>query len=159
MRTMRERSLAGRLCALSWLTSALLVAQAHADPISDAPTIAPSHLPRIGTVDECFQSYNIEMVEITGGRFWRPYRSQPDVPSAPSADTPRDQDSNLFQYRSPIDLTNNRLRKLAAALAPVYLRVSGTWANSTYFSDSDDESSAPPAGFNGVLTRRRWSSG
>jgi heparanase 1 len=155
---MRERSLAGRLCALSWLMSALLVAQAHADPISDAPTITPSHLPRIGTIDERFQSYNIEMVEITGGRFWRPYRSQPEVPSAPSIDTPGNKDSNLFQYRPPINLNNNRLRKLAAALAPVFLRVSGTWANSTYFLDSGDEPSAPPVGFNGVLTGRRWRS-
>jgi heparanase 1 len=136
----------------------LFVAQAHAAPLSDVPSITPSSLPRIGTVDERFQSYNIEMVEITGGRFWRPYRSQPDAPSAPSADTPRDKDSDLFQYRSPIDLTGIRLRKLAAALAPTYLRVSGTWANSTYFSDSDDESSTPPAGFNSVLTRRRWNS-
>lgn len=158
MRTTPERSLAGRLCVLGWLTSALLVAQAHAASIPDAPTITPSHLPRIGTVDERFQSYNIEMVEITGGRFWRPYRSQPDAPSAPSVDTSRDKDSNLFQYRSPIDLHNTRLRKLAAALAPAYLRVSGTWANSTYFSDSGDEPSAPPAGFNGVLTSRRWRS-
>lgn len=155
---MRKRSLAGRLCALSWLTSALLVAQVHAAPVPDTPTITPSHLPRIGAVDERFQSYNIEMVEITGGLFWRPYRSRPDVPSAPSAETPGNKDSNLFQYRSPIDLNNNRLRKLAAALAPVYLRVSGTWANSTYFSDSGDEPSMPPAGFNGVLTGRRWRS-
>jgi heparanase len=94
---MPERSIFGRLCALSWLMSALLVAQAHAASISDAPTITPSRLPHIGTVDERFQSYNIEMVEITGGRFWRPYRSQPDVPSAPSADTSRDKDANLFQ--------------------------------------------------------------
>src|ERR1700722_19805187 len=146
------------LCVLGGLTFLLLLTQAHAGPLTDAPTITPSSLPRVGTVDERFQSYNIEMVEITGGRFWRPYRSQPDVPSAPSADSPRDQDSNLFQYRPPIDINNNRLRKLAAALAPAYLRVSGTWANSTYFSDSGDEPSAPPAGFNGVLTGRRWRS-
>ena len=65
-------------------------------------------------------------------------------------------DSNLYQYRPPIDLANARLRKLAAALAPAYLRVSGTWANSTYFADSDDAPSAPASGFNGVLTRRQW---
>jgi heparanase len=150
MRYLQERSLAGRLCALIWLMSALPIALAHAAPVSDTPAITPSNLPRIGTVDERFQSYNIEMVEVTGGRFWRPYRSQPD------ADTSRDKDSNLFQYRSPLDLDNPRLRKLAAALAPVYLRVSGTWANSTYFSEPGDEPSAPPAGFNGVLTGRRW---
>ena len=65
---------------------------------------------------------------------------------------PGKKNSNLFQYRSPIDLNNNRLRKLAAALAPAYLRVSGTWANSTYFSDSDEVPSSPPAEIlNGVL--------
>ena len=36
-----------------------------AEPIA----IAPSAMPRIGTVDERFQSYNIEMVEVTGGHF------------------------------------------------------------------------------------------
>ena len=147
------------LCVLGGLTFLLLLTQAHAGPLTDAPTITPSSLPRVGTVDERFQSYNIEMVEITGGRFWRPYRSQPDAEptrSQRSGSDTWDKDSNRFQYRSPIDLTNTRLRKLAAALAPAYLRVSGTWANSTYFSDSDDQSSAPPAGFNGVLTRRQW---
>jgi heparanase 1 len=148
------------LCALGCLISVLLVAQAHADTLTDAPSVTPSSLPRIGSVDERFQSYNIEMVDITGGRFWKPYRSQPDAQPAPSPqsglDGPPGRDSNLFQYRPPIDLTQTRLRKLAAALAPAYLRISGTWANSTYFSDSDDVSSAPPAGFNGVLTRQQW---
>jgi hypothetical protein len=48
------------------------------------------------------------------------------------------------------------LRKLAAALAPAYLRVSGTWANSTYFSDMEPAPSNPPTGFNGILTRKQW---
>ena len=65
-------------------------------------------------------------------------------------------DSKLYQYRPPTDLTNTRLRKLAAALAPAYMRVSGTWANSAYFADQDNAPQAPPAGFNGVLTRQQW---
>jgi hypothetical protein len=37
------------------------------------------------------------------------------------------------------------------------MRVSGTWANSTYFHDSDDPAPAsPPPGFGGVLTRAQW---
>jgi hypothetical protein len=36
------------------------------------------------------------------------------------------------------------------------MRVSGTWANSTYFSDTENPPSALPAGFNGVLTREQW---
>jgi hypothetical protein len=66
-------------------------------------------------------------------------------------------DPSLYRYRPPIDLSNPRLRKLAAGLAPSYVRVSGTWANSTYFQDSDDPApSTPPAGFGGVLTRQQW---
>jgi hypothetical protein len=45
---------------------------------------------------------------------------------------------------------------LAAALAPAYIRVSGTWANATYFAGSNDTPSAPPSGFNGVLSQQRW---
>jgi hypothetical protein len=62
----------------------------------------------------------------------------------------------LYAYRPPINLNNIKLRKLAAALAPAYLRVSGTWANSTYFSDMEHAPSAPPAGFKGILTRGQW---
>jgi hypothetical protein len=127
------------------LTSALLAAPVCFGALPDAPTIAPSGMPRIGTVDERFQSYNIEMIEITGGRFWKPYRSKLDAqaaqPPRSGPDTPPGMDSSLYQYRPPIDLTNARLRKLAAALAPAYVRISGTWANSTYFADPE---SAPP---------------
>jgi hypothetical protein len=63
----------------------------------------------------------------------------------------------MFRMRPPADLSNPRLRHLATALGPAYVRVSGTWANSTYFHDSDDVApAAPPAGFGGVLTRAQW---
>jgi hypothetical protein len=66
-------------------------------------------------------------------------------------------DPNLYQYRQPIGLSNPRLRKLAAALGPAYLRVSGTWQNSTYFQDDDEPAlKQPPKGFNSVLTRAEW---
>jgi heparanase 1 len=144
------------------IASVLLVVAADASPLAGAPSVTPSSMPRIGTVDERFQSYNIEMIEITGGRFWRPYRSklgaQPAQPQRSGPETLPGKGSNLFQYRPAIDLTNARLRKLAAALAPAYLRVSGTWANTTYFADSENPPAAPPVGFNGVLTRPQWRS-
>ena len=34
----------------------------------------PSTLKRVGTVSPRFQSYNVEMIEVTGGRFWAPYK-------------------------------------------------------------------------------------
>jgi len=121
------------------------------------PSVTPSSMPRIGTVDERFQSYNIEMVEITGGRFWKPYRSTADDgPAHSGADTPKGKDAALFRYRRPIDLTGARLRMLAAALGPAYVRISGTWANTTYFADQDTPPALAPAGFGGILTRPQW---
>ena len=116
----------------------------------------PSAFPKIGTVDPRFQSYNVEMVEIIGGRFWKPYGSKTATPP-PSAATPGGIDPGLFEQRTPIDLSNPRLRKLAAALGPAYIRVSGTWANTLYFQDTDAPAPVtPPEGFGGVLTRAQW---
>ena len=122
--------------------------------------VAPSKMARTGTVDERFQSFNVEMVEVTGGRFWAPYKAEGSTkaevapgaaPSVPGLDPA------AFRTRSPLDLSSPRLRKLAAALGPAYVRVSGTWANSTYFHDSDAPALAvPPSGFGGVLTRQQW---
>jgi heparanase 1 len=119
-------------------------------------------MPTIGTVDERFQSYNIEMVEVIGGRFWKPYgnttnESKAQEPARQAGFTPAGIDPNLYRYRAPIDLSNSRLRKLAAALSPAYVRVSGTWANGAYFQDSEHAAPAnAPAGFSGVLTREEW---
>jgi heparanase len=151
------RKISARLCGS--LASALLAAPGCCGALPDAPDITPSGMPRIGTIDTRFQSYNIEMVEVTGGRFWQPYQPEPEAPIPQPRNefnAPPDMDSNLYQYRPPIDLTKTRLRKLAAALGPAYLRISGTWANSTYFTDSEDALPAPPAGFGGFLTRRQW---
>ena len=109
-------------------------------------SVAPADLKAIGTIDARFQSYNIEMVEVTGGRFWKPY------PRTMRALDERDR----YGTRPPIDLANARLRKLAAALAPAYLRVSGTWANATFFADTDIAPARPPPGFDSVLGRNRW---
>jgi heparanase len=119
--------------------------------------LQPRKLPALGTVDERFQSYNVEMIEITGGRFWAPYKQASSAPADTAQPTPGGMPASLYRYRAPIDLANPRLRKLAAALGPAYMRVSGTWANSTFFQDSDDPAPAKaPAGFNGVLTRAQW---
>ena len=140
------------IVALALFTSINLAAQVL--------SVDPGKMTRLGTVDERFQSYNIEMVEVTGGRFWKPYSSQAKTAgqTAPQAGAPiAGLGSDLFEYRPPIDLGNSRLRKLAAALGPAYVRVSGSWANSVYFHDSDDAAPAnPPSGFGSVLTRKQW---
>jgi heparanase 1 len=125
--------------------------------------VAPATMARLNVVDERFQSYNIEMVEVTGGRFWKPYASQrpagekTDAAASQRGGTPAGVNPDLFEYRPPIDLSNARLRKLASALGPAYMRVSGTWANTVYFHDSDDPApQKAPDGFNAVLTRQQW---
>jgi hypothetical protein len=93
----------------------------------------------VATVDERFQSFNVEMVEVTGGRFWAPYDS-----------------GGLFEERDPIDLTNPRLRNLARELRPAFMRVSGSWANGTYYDLDETTDGTTPEGFVGVLTKTQW---
>jgi len=123
-----------------------------------AVKIEPAKMEKLGTVDLLFLSYNVEMVEVTGGRFWRPYKSAaPKIDAPPQPNQEVGGASSLYQYRSPIDLSNERLRKLASALGPAYVRVSGTWQNSTYFQDDDKPvMKEAPAGFKSVLTRAEW---
>ena len=46
---------------------------------------------------------------------------------------------------------------MARALGPVYIRVSGSWANKTFFQDDSlPRMAQPPKGFENVLTRRQW---
>jgi hypothetical protein len=121
----------------------------------------------IAMIDERFLSYNVEMAEVIGGTFWKPYTPESiaatrarggSVNSTSTAPTDvAGQDPTMFQPRSPIDLSTPLLRELAAALGPTYMRISGTWANSVYFHDSDAPAPArAPTGFQGVLTRSKW---
>lgn len=122
------------------LPGALLLAQGGcATPHTTADTL--SALPAIGRVDERFQSYNVEMVEVTGGRFWAPYG---------------DTSSGRYAMRPAMDLSDTRLRLLARQLAPAYMRVSGTWANNTYVQAAGESGNTPPPGFRQVLTAAQW---
>jgi hypothetical protein len=128
---------------------------------AQAVSLDPTKMPRIVNVDERFVSYNIEMAEVTGGNFWKPYHNQnaaaaEAIEPPQSASTPAGMNPNMYQYRPPIDLANPQLLKLALALGPAYVRVSGTWANSVYFADSDNPPAKAPQGFSGVLTRKEW---
>ena len=158
---MLAKQAAGPLAALIFIAPILTPAQ------QTAPAITPSSLPKVTTTDPRFQSYNIEMLEVTGGRFWKPYKAAaaPKPPATPPAskpgsqpgtNTPPGMSPDLYAYRPPKNLSNKRLRTLAAALSPAYVRVSGTWANSTYLPAEGESVSKPPAGFNGILTRDQW---
>src|SRR5690242_2427167 len=75
-----------------------------------AMSLSPSDMARVGTVDERYQSYNVEMLEVTGGKFWRPYGPTLDAilrekpKAAPGGkDTPAGMNPELYEYRPPID--------------------------------------------------------
>ena len=115
--------------------------------------LQPERMRITGEVNPRFLSYNVEAVEVTGGRFWKPFKSASETtePARPG------QQIDPYEYRPPIDLSNARLRTLASALSPAFVRVSGTWRNSTYFQDDD----APvlttvPEGYKNVMTRAEW---
>lgn len=151
-------------CRLVVSLAVIVLGSAQVFPQDKTPaTLDPSSMPALGTVNPRFVSYNVEMVEVTGGRFWKPYKSAGDADSAQKPPAPPDASqtvggsSSLYQYRPPIDLANPRLRKLAEALGPSYVRISGTWQNSTYFQNDDGPPLAEaPKGFKGVLTRAEW---
>lgn len=104
------------LTTVSALLSAILV------PYTPAQTaILPRTMPQMGEVDPRFVSFNIEAVEVAGGRFWRPFKdeSAPTKPTAPDAKGDRTASvpggSDPYEYRPPIDL---QIRSCATLLLP-----------------------------------------
>lgn len=141
---------------LTFACAILAIAVAQGAPLTVAPATNLGMLRPIGKVSERFQSYNIEMAEVVGAPFWKPYSKHqaPAHAHAPAGGNPM---ARLFEKQKPIDLSNPRLRTLAAALGPAYVRVSGTWANSAYFQNNDAPAlRKPPSGFRSVLTRAEW---
>src|SRR3954454_2250278 len=126
---------------------------------SDTIIVNLNEMKHIGSVDERFQSYNVEMVEVVGGEFWRPYKTMDSLPSSKSAASYDVSQKNQQMYRKlpPINLADKRLLNLAKGLAPAYVRVSGTWANGIYFQDDDNpQMTKAPEGFVNTLTRSEW---
>src|SRR4051794_1498311 len=126
---------------------------------SNAITVNPKEMKRIGSTDERYQSYNVEMVEVVGGEFWKPYHLMDSLPSLAGSSTYDVSQKNNQMYRqlSPVNLADKRLINLAKGLGPAYVRVSGTWANAIYFQDNDEpKMTKAPAGFVNVLTRSQW---
>ncbi len=115
------------------------------------PVLDVFQLEFIGEVDERYQSVNVEMCEVVGGQFWIPYHL---------IDTARVKKEGLAALKrkiDPMDLYHPKLRKLTEALGPMYIRVSGTWANTTYFQNNDEAKlSQAPEGYENVLTRKEW---
>lgn len=106
------------------------------------PTLRPSEWTQIARTDPRYLSFNIEMAAITGGEFWAPY------------DDPQ---RRRYAPRPPVNLDDPHLLRLARGLSPAIVRVSGTWANSTYVAlPGETPSPSPPSGFGQTLRPERW---
>src|ERR1700730_17760217 len=82
------------------LAFTMLAALGSVPALCAAPVtaVAPAKMPRVGMIDERFQSFNIEMLEVTGGRFWAPYKQQSEAPVGAADAKP---DSKLSTTRGP----------------------------------------------------------
>ena len=117
-----------------------------------------SGLEALRTMNPRLVSYNVEMTEVTGGTFWKAYT---DAQVDGTEEFPKILDwtnmGNLQQWYDPIDTTNPRLIKLAKDLGPAWIRVSGTWANKTYYDfEGKYADGTVPEGFQNVLTKQQW---
>lgn len=134
------------------LLSLVVTPVSSAGPAAWPFVLNPQHMPKVAVVDERYQSYNIEMIQVMGGKWWAPYDNGLSATAASGgfANAP-------MRYRAPTNLADPRLRKLAAALSPAYVRVTDTWANTVFFQDDDKpQLTTPPPGFRAVITRRQW---
>ena len=119
--------------------------------------LADAPLQVIRTVNDKLMSYNVEMTEVTGGTFWKAYTPEQiagtekfDVGGAGNIVEAM---ASLMQVYPPIDLYNEKLRKLANELGPVWVRVSGTWATKTYYAFDGEET---PEGYQNALSKEQW---
>lgn len=116
-----------------------------------------SKLSPLRKIDERLVSYNVEMTEVTGGTFWKAY-TEAQVDGTEEFPVIKDWSNmgNLQQWYDPIDTTNPRLIKLARELGAAWVRVSGTWANKTYYDFDNKYNGKVPEGFQNVLTKQQW---
>ncbi|MCD8335712.1 MAG: beta-glucuronidase [Lachnospiraceae bacterium] len=113
--------------------------------------------PKIRTVNNRLIAYNIEMTEVTGGTFWKAYTPAQIEGTEPFPEISDWKNmNNLQQYYGPVDLYDPVLRRRAGDIGPAWVRVSGTWANKTYYDFDGHTGGVVPEGFQNLLTREQW---
>ncbi len=116
---------------------------------------------KLRTLNERYVSYNVEMAEVTGGTFWKTYPKDviagtEEFKLNAQTQSLNDMFGDLMQYYRPIDLYNEKLRKLAKNLGRVWVRVSGTWATKTYYDFDGTTNGKVPDGYLNILTKEQW---
>lgn len=124
-------------------------------------TLEPRKLTKIREIDPRVQSYNVEMTELTGGTFWKPYTPEQvaGTEEFPVADNMQEMMKIMqsMQEKLPeINLYDEKIRTLAKAFGPVIIRISGSWATRTYYDLDNHTNGVVPEGFEFVLTKEQW---
>lgn len=106
-------------------------------------------------------SYNVEFAEVTGGTFWKAYTPEQVEGKVPfhvdlTGGGLESMYRDLMQVYPPIDLKNEKLRKLTKDLGPAWVRVSGTWATKTYYDFDGKAGGKAPEEYMNVLTKEQW---
>lgn len=129
--------------------------------MSEHIKLNPAALKPLREVNPMLVSYNVEFAEVTGGTFWKAYTPEQIAGTEPFFVEPSSEGitamyKDLMQVYPPIDLYNEKLRKLARDLGPAWVRVSGTWATKTYYDFDGTTGGKVPEGYLNVLTREQW---
>lgn len=120
----------------------------------------PAELKALHEQNPMMMSYNVEFAEVTGGTFWKAY-----TPGQVAGTEPFNVDmsgglaaayKDLMQMYPPINLYDEKLRKLAKEFGPLWVRVSGTWATKTYYDLDGKMGGKVPEGYLNTLTREQW---
>ncbi|MBE6940250.1 MAG: beta-glucuronidase [Ruminococcaceae bacterium] len=124
--------------------------------------LSPDTLKELHQQNPMLMSYNVEFAEVTGGTFWKAYTpgqiaGTEEFHVEPSAEGIAAMYKDLMQVYPPINLYNEKLRKLTKDLGPAWCRISGTWATKTYYDfDGEYPGNQVPEGYLNKLTKEQW---
>ncbi|MEE0510760.1 MAG: beta-glucuronidase [Peptococcaceae bacterium] len=129
--------------------------------MSESICLASNNLNVIRRINPLMMSYNVEFAEVTGGTFWKTYTPEQVAGTKPFSVEPTTDGieamyKDLMQVYPPINLYNEKLRKLTKELGPAWIRVSGTWATKTYYDFDGTTNGKVPKGYLNVLTKEQW---
>ncbi len=122
----------------------------------------PAELKALHEQNPLLMSYNVEFAEVTGGTFWKAYTpgqiaGTEEFYVEPSKDGIAAMYKDLMHVYPPINLYNEKLRKLTKDLGTAWCRVSGTWATKTYYDfDGEYPGAEVPEGYLNKLTKEQW---
>ncbi|MGH7295117.1 MAG: hypothetical protein ACRELB_09300, partial [Polyangiaceae bacterium] len=143
MRIAKASLLAAALATLAGLGAAAAChgsGAASTYPVrTSTPTVAT--VAPVATIDERFLAVAVDTAQVVGAPFWVPLDAGVETYQAPGP---------------PYDFTRPKLRALASALAPAYLRVGGTTADKVYYDMSDAPVTTPPQPYLYVMTHAQW---